>query len=228
MAPTLRIPAFRATVLRCLALAGLAAAAALLANTLAGPSRRLAWTGAVATLPIPLPAMAPRIEPPSPPAPAPQPLAVQAAKALPPPPPAPPTRPMPAAARAAEPPVPPTPVAANPIREISGAEAWLAFQSKAPFLDARRSAEFTEGHIAGAWCTPLWEADLDDRLITFKAARRPGPDDPIVIYCSGGDCHDSHLLAAKLLKEGYYHLLIYRDGYPGWVAQGHPIDKSRP
>jgi rhodanese-related sulfurtransferase len=119
-------------------------------------------------------------------------------------------------------------VAASPIREISSAEAWLAFQIKAPFLDARRSAEFTDGHIAGAWCAPVWEADLDDRLIFFKAARQPGPEDPIVIYCSGGDCHDSHLLAAKLLKEGYFHLLIYRDGYPGWVAQGHPIDKSRP
>jgi rhodanese-related sulfurtransferase len=119
-------------------------------------------------------------------------------------------------------------VAVSPIREINGPEAWLAFQSKAPFLDARRSAEFAEGHIAGAWCAPVWEADLDDRLISFKAARRPGPDDPIVIYCSGGDCHDSHLLATKLLKEGYFHLLIYRDGYPGWVASGHPIDKGRP
>jgi rhodanese-related sulfurtransferase len=119
-------------------------------------------------------------------------------------------------------------VAASPVREISGPEAWAAFQAKAPFLDARRSAEFTEGHIAGAWCAPVWEADLDDRLISFKAARRPGPEEPIVIYCSGGDCHDSHLLAAKLLNEGYYHLLIYRDGYPAWVASGHPIDKSRP
>ena len=158
----------------------------------------------------------------------PQPLAVQEAKTLPAPRPAPQARPTTAAAKPAEPLAPPSPVAASPIREITGAEAWLAFQNKAPFLDARRSAEFTEGHIAGAWCAPVWEADLDARLITFKAARRPGPEDSIVIYCSGGDCHDSHLLAAKLLKEGYFHLLIYRDGYPGWVAQGHPIDKSRP
>ena len=104
----------------------------------------------------------------------------------------------------------------------------MAFQSGVPFLDARRSAEYAEGHIAGAWCAPVWESDLDDRLISFKAARRPGPEDPIVIYCSGGDCRDSHLLAARLLNEGYSHLLIYRDGFPDWVAQKHPVEKGRP
>lgn len=223
MAPALQTTALRATALRCLALAGLAGAAALLANALAGPARRLAWTGAHA----PLPAVAPRSAQPSTLPPTPQPLVVQETKILPPRP-APPIKTTATAAKAAEPPPAPPPAATSPIREITGSEAWVAFQAKAPFLDARRSAEYTEGHIAGAWCAPVWEADLDDRLITFKAARRPGPEDAIVIYCSGGDCRDSHLLAAKLLNEGYFHLLIYRDGYPGWVAQGHPIDKSRP
>ena len=123
---------------------------------------------------------------------------------------------------------PPPATTPTPIRDLSSAEAWQFFQAGAPFLDARRSSEFAEGHVAGAWSTPVWEADLDDRLITFKAARHPGPDDPIVIYCSGGDCRDSHLLAAKLLNEGYFHLLIYHDGFPDWVAQGHPLEKGQP
>jgi rhodanese-related sulfurtransferase len=119
-------------------------------------------------------------------------------------------------------------VAASPIQEIDGAAAWKAFQSGTPFLDARRSAEYAEGHIASAFCTPIWESDLEDRLITFKASRHPGPEDPIVIYCSGGDCKDSHLLADRLLKEGYFHLLIYRAGFPDWVAQQRPIEKGQP
>ncbi len=129
---------------------------------------------------------------------------------------------------ALRPPQPQAATAENPIREITSQEAWKAFQTGVPFLDARRSAEYVEGHIPGAWCTPIWESDLDDRLLSFKAARRPGPEDPIIIYCSGGSCRDSHLLAAKLLNEGYFHLLIYRDGFPDWVAQGHPIDKGQP
>lgn len=115
-----------------------------------------------------------------------------------------------------------------PITEISDAQAWAAFSAGTPFLDARRSGEYALGHIQGAWCAPVWEADLDDRLLTFKAARRPGPEDPIVLYCSGGDCRDSHLLAERLLAQGYGHLLIYREGYPAWVAQGRPIQRGLP
>ena len=165
------------------------------------------------------------IQPKRPASPAPQRPALDAPE------PSPMPRPVPSPARPN-----PTPSAAkpaevdpsSPIREISGQEAWKAFQSGVPFLDARRRAEFAGGHIAGAWCTPVWESDLEDRLIAFKAARRPGPEDSIVIYCSGGDCRDSHLLAAKLLNEGYGHLLIYHDGFPDWLAQRHPVERGQP
>jgi rhodanese-related sulfurtransferase len=199
----------------------MAALAALISNALSSPSRRLAWLGRLAE-PTPSATSTTRA---APPAPLPQPPVAAH--------PGPPAwpRPAPIAALPAPSPPPGKPqeaATASPIREISGEESWKAFQAGTPFLDARRSAEFAEGHIAGAWCTPAWESDLDDRLISFKAARRPGPDDPIVIYCSGGDCRDSHLLAAKLLKEGYGHLLIYRDGFPDWTAQKHPVEKGQP
>lgn len=210
----------RSTNLRVLALAGMAGAAALLSNALASPARRLAWAGSGAPLPSFTPPIKKHVSPP-PPAVQPPREAPSGRPAL---------RPVP---RAATPPPPAPPkaqeaTAFSPIREISGQEAWEAFQSGVPFLDARRSSEFAEGHVAGAWCAPVWESDVDDRLLSFKAARRPGSEDPIVIYCSGGDCRDSHLLAAKLLKDGYFHLLIYRDGFPDWAAQGHPVEKGQP
>ena len=214
----------RSTAVRVLALAGMAGAAALVSNFIASPARRLAWTGPGPSLP----SFTPPPERPLQPAPAPQPPAVQEPKENH------PLHPAPHAISRLTAPPPPAPLEAqgqivsSPIREISSQEAWKAFQSGTPFLDARRSSEFAEGHIARAWCTPVWEADVDDRLITFKAARRPGPEDPIVIYCGGGDCRDSHLLAEKLLNEGYFHLLIYRDGFPDWKAQGHPVEKGQP
>ncbi|GLH72189.1 hypothetical protein GETHLI_06910 [Geothrix limicola] len=210
-----------------LALAALAVLAALVSNGLASPARRLSWRRSVSPLLGPPPPMTWPQAPTAPaaaPASAPSVAAVETQPQRPTPPPR-------AAAPRTAPPEAPQPQetqASTPIREITGAEAWKAFQSGAPFLDARRSAEFAEGHIAKAWCTPVWESDLEDRLISFKAARHPGAEDPIVIYCSGGDCRDSHLLAAKLLNEGYFHLLIYHDGYPGWVSQGHPIEKGQP
>jgi rhodanese-related sulfurtransferase len=210
--------AFRSTPLRLLAFAALAAGCAWISNRIGPSPRRLVWSSSALALPAP-------VIPPSTPAPAPAPEAP-----VPPPGPARKTRPAPSPAapeKSASPPSTPAPVQ-SPITEIAESEAWRAFQSGTPFLDARRSAAFAEGHIPGAWSTPVWEADLDDRLIDFKAARHPGPEDPIVIYCSGGDCRDSHLLAARLLNEGYFRLLIFRDGFPAWAAQGRPIEKGRP
>ena len=207
MAPSPRSPA-----LHFLALAGLAAAAALIANTLASPARHLAWRRSAAA-PLAFPSPTER--------PGPQAGAASGQSVLAPPG-RPALRPGPSrpAARAEE------VAASSPIREISSGEAWEAFKSGVPFLDARRRAEFAEGHVAGAWCAPVWESDLDERLISFKAARRPGPEDAIVIYCSGGECRDSHLLASRLVQEGYYHLLIYRDGFPDWVKQGRPLERG--
>jgi len=112
---------------------------------------------------------------------------------------------------------------AQPIREITPEEAWVLFRAKVPFLDARRSAEYSAGHIEGAWSLPVWEADLEARITEFEALAGPVSATPLVLYCSGGDCEDSHLLAQKLSPLGYRNLLIYRAGYPDWVRQGHPI-----
>jgi len=215
----------RSTLLRVLALAAMACVAAWVSNALATPARRLVWSASIA----PLPALPRQVEPPQTPPPPIPPQPLQPAPERQPIAPAPPSAGL--RATGPQPPVLPKPAEpqpSNPIREITREEAWKAYQEGVPFLDARRSAEFAEGHVAKAWSAPVWEADLDDRLLSFKAARRPGPEDPIVIYCSGGDCRDSHLLAAKLLNEGYFHLLIFRDGFPAWVTQGHPVEKGQP
>ncbi|HJW72473.1 MAG TPA: rhodanese-like domain-containing protein [Geothrix sp.] len=205
------------TLLRILALPALAGLAALVSNSLASPSRKLAWVSNQAVLP----AVAPPVGKPTPSEPGPPTPTLVAPK-----PKATPHPITPARRIAPKAPAPTVQAAIIPIREISSEEAWAAFNSGQPFLDARRSADFEEGHIAGAWSTPIWESDVDDRLFAFKFARKPASEDPIVIYCSGGDCRDSHLLAAKLLNDGYIHLLIYRDGYPDWAARKRPVEKG--
>lgn len=115
---------------------------------------------------------------------------------------------------------------AQPIRDIPPEAAWELYQAKAPFLDARRRAEYLSGHIAGAWHASVWEGDLEARLTEFEALAHPDSSAPLVLYCSGGDCEDSHLLAAKLTGLGYRNLLIYRAGYPDWSQQGRPTRKG--
>ena len=47
---------------------------------------------------------------------------------------------------------------------------------------------------------------------------------PIVVYCSGGECEDSHMLAQKLWGVFYSNVLVYKDGFPDWQKRGGAID----
>jgi rhodanese-related sulfurtransferase len=189
----------------------LATICALVSNSVATPSRHLAWQeqpSAARTVPpakvlsAPLPA-AP-VQPPTKPTPVARPAATT--------PPANPAR------FAADP--------AQPIREITPEDAWALFRAKTPFLDARRSTEYAQGHIAGAWNASVWESTVEAQVTEFEAAVKPGTTSPLVLYCDGGDCEDSHLLASRLTPLGYRNLLIYRAGYPDWVNHGRPTEKG--
>ena len=46
---------------------------------------------------------------------------------------------------------------------------------------------------------------------------------PVVVYCSGGDCEDSHTLAQKLYFVGFDNVLVYKDGFPDWQKRNLPI-----
>jgi len=228
------MPKFASDPLKALALLAGALVCALFANGLARPARRLDWTGWAPPAAAPrATAPAPQLTPPPPPMPTPAPAPGPAVKT--------PRTPAPAAAAARAPlPVPNAPAAPAPapeaafapstggevIREISSEAALAAFRLKIPFLDARRSADFEAGHVAGAWSVPIWEASAAARITEFEARANPQPRAAIAIYCAGGDCEDSHLLAKKLVELGYRNLLIYRDGFPDWVKQGRPVQRG--
>lgn len=90
------------------------------------------------------------------------------------------------------------------------------------FLDARRTKDYQEGHIAGARPYSIWESDVDEKVKAFLD-EGPNPDLPVVIYCSGGDCHDSHILAEKLFGVNFNNVFVYKDGFPDWQKRGGPV-----
>ena len=112
------------------------------------------------------------------------------------------------------------PAHAQPYVEITGeAAAWLHGRGVL-FLDARRTKDFAEGHIPGARSFPVWEAEVvRERVEAFLAEGRDHAA-PLVAYCTGGDCEDSHMLAQTLFGAGFENVLVYRDGFPDWLARG--------
>ena len=109
--------------------------------------------------------------------------------------------------------------------DITGEEAAALHAAGALFLDARRTSVYESGHIAGARSFSVWESDVDDK-VNALFEERPDPADqnkPIVIYCSGGACEDSHMLAQKLWGIQFNNLYVYKDGFPDWQKRGGAI-----
>jgi rhodanese-related sulfurtransferase len=106
----------------------------------------------------------------------------------------------------------------KPYVEIAGDDVVWLHQRGVLFLDARRSSVFEQGHIAGARSFSVWESDIDDKVNKlFEERGDPSQQlQPIVIYCSGGACEDSHMLAQKLWGIQFNNVLVYKDGFPDW------------
>lgn len=184
------------SVLRALVFVTIALLCAAVSNLVAGSERKLLWAGSVGAKPSGPPAAS---APPS--------------KAE--------TKPAAVVAKAEYPPHP-----EKPWVEVSGeGVAALHARGDAPFLDARRSSVYREGHIAGARAFAVWEADVDEKVKGFYGEGHD-PSTPIVVYCSGGECEDSHMLGQKLFFAGFNNVLVYKDGFPDWERRGLAVTKG--
>lgn len=110
----------------------------------------------------------------------------------------------------------------KPYVEISSEDAKVLFDRGAIFFDARRTSVFQEGHIRGARNISVWEADLDDK-VNEVFAQNLDPETPIVVYCAGGACEDSHMLSQRLWGIGLNAVFVYKDGFPDWQKNGWPV-----
>src|SRR5205085_2564599 len=106
----------------------------------------------------------------------------------------------------------------KPYVEIAYNSVKQLFDKKALFLDARRTSVYEQGHISGARPFSVWESDIDEKVNKFFDERSTPEAQalPIVVYCSGGDCEDSHMLAQKLWGIQFNNVYVYKDGFPDW------------
>jgi rhodanese-related sulfurtransferase len=109
--------------------------------------------------------------------------------------------------------------------EISGEDATALHAAGVLFLDARRTSVYEEGHVPGSRSFSVWEADIDDKVNGLFNERSDPRDQnlPIVVYCSGGACEDSHMLAQKLWGIQFNNVYVYKDGFPDWQKRGNAV-----
>jgi rhodanese-related sulfurtransferase len=90
------------------------------------------------------------------------------------------------------------------------------------FIDARDDAHYEAGHIPGA--QPFDHYRLE-RYIANVVAIAPLAEQ-IVVYCHGGECEDSELVAIDLTQLGVpaSKLAIYLGGITEWERNGLPVE----
>jgi rhodanese-related sulfurtransferase len=113
----------------------------------------------------------------------------------------------------------------KPYIEIAFNDVKALHDKNVLFLDARRTSVYEQGHIPGARTYSVWESDIDDKVQKLFGERSDtsAQNLPIVIYCSGGDCEDSHMLAQKLWGIQFNNVYVYKDGFPDWQQHGAPV-----
>ncbi len=94
-------------------------------------------------------------------------------------------------------------------------------KGKSVFIDARSFEMFEQGHIKNAVSVPVYQ--FDDLTVEFMENYPVSV--PIVTYCTGRDCDDSHKLAKYLSELGYSNIKVYIDGYSAWKQGGNPIEE---
>ncbi len=98
------------------------------------------------------------------------------------------------------------------IKEI-GYDAFVKLRSMRHFLiDARAESNYVKGHIDGAVNIDGTEVQTQIQRMLAEIPR----DRVILIYCDGGECELSHLVADVLKNFGFGPMFIYTGGWKEW------------
>lgn len=110
---------------------------------------------------------------------------------------------------------------------IRTSEAKELFDLGVQFFDARVEEEFKLGRIKGAVLVDPTDPKVvaAKRVPDFLSDEKKFPRKfPVVVYCNGGDCDSSQLVAIQMRKFGFANVKVYDEGYPVWKAKGYPVE----
>jgi rhodanese-related sulfurtransferase len=109
-----------------------------------------------------------------------------------------------------------------PAATVGLEEFRSAVESKsALILDARPSVFFEQGHVPRALNLARDAFARDYRQLA--PVLKPATDKPIIVYCAGGDCHDSRLVANALMSLGFSNVRVFTGGWEEWSKARLPV-----
>jgi rhodanese-related sulfurtransferase len=98
----------------------------------------------------------------------------------------------------------------------------LRAENRGILFDARTAEDFAVSRISGAKNIPGQDAPQH-----FDDVAELPRDTLLIIYCNNPDCHLGRFLAEFLNALEFKNILLYDDGWDGWLAAKEPIDTVR-
>lgn len=89
----------------------------------------------------------------------------------------------------------------------------------AVFIDSRGTGDYQRGHVPGAM--NLFFHEVWNRLSQFAA-----PDQEVVFYCGGPQCHLAANSSAQALILGYTRVYYFAGGFSAWERAGYPVEAN--
>ena len=97
----------------------------------------------------------------------------------------------------------------------------LLASGKGILMDARNEEDYVKGHIKGARSIPGLEPEKH-----FEELVHIPRDTLVIIYCNNAECHLGSSLAEFMSVMEFKNMVLYDDGWDGWVAAKMPIDST--
>jgi len=97
--------------------------------------------------------------------------------------------------------------------------------ASALILDARSASFYEQGHVPGA--VNLARDDFAHDYQSLKDRLDASRDKPVVVYCTGGSCRDSRLVAAALISLGFSDVKVFVGGWDEWTQAALPIQGQK-
>lgn len=88
-------------------------------------------------------------------------------------------------------------------------------------IDARAASFYSAGHIPGA--LNLARANFGADYLRLRPTLERDKNAPVVVYCSGGACHDSRMVAGALMELGFTNVTVFTGGWDAWTAANQQI-----
>jgi rhodanese-related sulfurtransferase len=108
-----------------------------------------------------------------------------------------------------------------PVTMIDLGEFRSVEQSKsALILDARSSVYYRLGHVPGA--LNLARDNFAADYLRLRSKIDQSRDNQVIVYCSGGDCRDSKMVAQALMSLGFTNVAVFGGGWGQWTAAHLP------